>query len=111
MTSLLIGFSDELEKIALIGGAVKGVGKGVGKLLGWISKKPFKRGLLPGWVIASGVEGMRAAKGPGRRILASSRGPSQAWTINYSNLLGRKNLSKLERERLSRHFARYRESK
>lgn len=100
-------FSDELEKIALVGGAVKGVGK----LLKWIAKSPFKRGLIPAWVGVAGAEGALAAREPARRILASSRGPSRAWASNYSQLLGQKGLSKLERERLSRHFARYREKK
>lgn len=112
MSAFVEGFTDELQKEALVGTAFKATaraGKGLAK---WVAKSPWRRGILPAWLVAAGVQGAKAAKGAGRRIAASSRGPSRAWAINYSKLIGAKRkLTKLQREKLHRHFARYRERK
>jgi hypothetical protein len=106
MSHFIDGFSDELEKLAVVGAVAKGA-KALGKL---IMKHPGKA-LTVGLVGAGGVAGALAASSARkRRIAASSRGPSEAWYVNYHKALGLpRQLTKLERERLSRHFARYRE--
>ena len=108
MTPFMEGFSDELEKLAAIGTVLKGA-KGLG---GLILRHPWKA-LTAASVGAAGIAGARAATSAReRRIAANSRGPSKSWYINYHKALGLpERLSKLEEERLSRHFARYREKK
>jgi hypothetical protein len=102
MSHFIDGFSSELEKLAVVGAA-----KSLGKL---IMKHPMKA-LTVGLVGAAGVAGARSASSAKkRRIAASSRGPSKAWYVNYHKALGLpKKLTKLQRQRLSRNFARYRE--
>ena len=99
------GFSDEIEKL---GGVIGAAGK-AGK---WALKSPWRRIGIPAFVGAAGYAGAKASGGDNREIAASSSGPSRAWYINYHKALGLpKKMTKLEREHLSRNFARYRERK
>jgi hypothetical protein len=110
MNSFMAGFADELEKIALVGGVVKSVGK-AGK---WAIKSPWRRIFLPLAIGSAGAEGVSAAlRGGKQRLIAARPGqPSKAWFINYHKALGLpRKMTKLERQRLSRNFARYRERK
>ncbi len=96
MSIFLDGFSDELVKVA-----------GIGNL--------FWRGLTAYTIGSAGYKGYRAAKAgrsAKRWIPASGGSPSRAWYINYHRALGLpRRMSKLERERQSLNFARYRERK
>jgi len=101
MNTFFEGFWDELEKIGGIGSAAVGLGK-------FIAKHPWAT-LNTAMIGSAGLAGARAAKSGGRAIAASSRGPSKAWYIDYHKALGLpKRMSKLEEQRLSRNFARYR---
>ena len=96
-------FTDELEKIALVGSALKGIG-------GAIVRHPGKAFL--GTLLGLGAyQGAKAAAGRrGKRIAASPSGPSKAWYINYHKALGLpRRLTAPQRERLHRYFAKYRE--
>ncbi|MHC4644896.1 MAG: hypothetical protein ACYTBJ_05310 [Planctomycetota bacterium] len=110
MNPFMEGFADELEKLALIGGVARAAGK-AGK---WAIKKPMRRIALPAFFAMGSVEAAKAISRRGKHRLAT-RGPGQpskAWYINYHKALGLpKRLTKLQEQRLSRNFARYRERK
>lgn len=102
MNTFMKGFSDELEKLS---GAVSSVGK-------WAIEKPWRRILIPAFIGHAGYKGTKAALKGGRRRVIAARGgrPSKAWYIDYHRALGLpKKLTKLQLQRLSRSFARYRE--
>jgi hypothetical protein len=108
MNPFMDGFTDELEKLAL----AKSVGKGAVALGKWVAKSPWRRGLLPAIIGHAGYTGAKAAlKGGKQRVIAARPGqPSRAWFINYHRALGLpRRMTKLQRERMSRAFARYRE--
>lgn len=105
MNPFYAGFSDELEKLAA--GGLVGAAKSIGKLL---IKHPGKA-LTTAFVGAGGIAGAKAARRT-RRIAASSRGPSKAWYVDYNKAVGLpKRLTRVQEERMSRHFAPYRGKK
>lgn len=104
MSAFIDGFSDELEKVALVGGLAKGI----------VSKLGISGLLGLGFVGYGGYQGAKAARNAGKKnyIPASNGRPSRAWAINYHRALGMKrNMSKLERRNQSINFAKYRERK
>lgn len=109
MSTFMDGFTDELEKLG-------GVASAAGKAVSYVAKHPLKTigtALLVGAPAYAGYQGAKGAwsKKKERVIHARPGRPSQLWGINFNRLIGKKQLSKLEKERLSRHFARYRERK
>jgi len=105
MNPFMNGFSDEIEKLSGVVKTITGAGK-------WAIKRPWRRILLPLAIGTAGYAGAEAAlKGGKERVIAARAGqPSKAWFINYHKALGLPTrMTKLERERLSRNFARYRE--
>lgn len=98
MTPFVKGFSEELEKLAIVSAVAKG-GASLGKLL---LKHPGKA--LGALFIGGGaVEGARKAR-QARRTPKSIR-PSRAYYTNYSRALGipRERMTKLQRQRLFAH--------
>ena len=98
MTPFMIGFGDELEKLAIVSAIAKG-GISLGKT---ILKNPMKAlGAL--FIGGSAVEGAKRARQAGRT--RKSIRPSRAYYTNYSRALGipRGRMSKLQEQRLFSH--------
>ena len=112
MSAFNDGFTSELVKLGGIGGALAGAGK-------WVGKDPFRRGVFPAltglFVGGAGYAGAKAAQNKKQRLIKARvvNGrvmPSAAVTHDYHAALGmKKNPTKLQKERQSVNFARYRE--
>ena len=98
MTPFIHGFSDELEKLAIVGAVAKG-GAGIGKA---ILKRPLHAlGAL--FVGGAAVEGAKQAR-RASRVRKSIR-PSRSYYTDYYRALGipRGRMTKRQRQRIFAH--------